>query len=109
MIDWDAMVLAPVMNAFSEDQLPIYTPRGGASFELADAVFDEAYTAVSTNGDGSESTTARPVLGVRLALFAQPPAQGDKVRIPRIGKTFVVSNPEADGHGHAKLLLMEAA
>lgn len=115
-IDWDALVLAPVMEIFGEgaaaDQstLPLYTPRGLPGFRLADAVFDAEYQLVTVNDDGSSSTSYRPVLGVRLALFgARAPRQNDKVLVPSVGKTFVVKEPRPDGHGHVLLVLMETA
>ena len=113
MIDWDALVLAPVMGIFGAgptgsggDQTPLYTPvGGGTTFPLADAVFDREYLQVVLQGDGSENTTARPVLGVRTALFALPPQQGDRVTIPAVGLTYIVREVQPDGHGHAKLML----
>lgn len=115
-IDWDRLVLAPVMGLFGEGQAsdqstwPIYTPRGLAPFALADAVFDAEYEQVDVNPeDGSASTSRRPVLGVRAALFPRLPAQGDTVLIPSTGKTYVVRDVQPDGHGHAKLMLMETA
>lgn len=110
-IDWDDLVLAPVMGVFGEDErtgLPIYTPRGLPAFNLADAVFDAEYEQVDVNpDDGTTSTSRRPVLGVRVSLFPRQPAQNDTVRIPSTGKTYVVRDVQPDGHGHAKLMLME--
>lgn len=112
-IDWDAEVLSPVMGLFGEgipgDQstLPLYTPRGLPAFRLADAVFDAEFEQVTVNGDGSTSSSRRPVLGVRVALFPRAPAQDDKVRIPSTGKLYVVKDVQPDGHGEAKLMLME--
>jgi hypothetical protein len=116
-IDWDALVLGPVMAIFGEGvpddaamaNWPLYTPRGLAGFRLAAAVFDAEYEQVDINADGSTSTSRRPVLGVRVALFPRMPAQNDKVTIPATGKTYVVRDVQSDGHGHAKLMLMEAA
>ncbi|MBV8973100.1 MAG: hypothetical protein JO290_12505, partial [Sphingomonadaceae bacterium] len=76
MIDWDALVLAPVMGVFGEgvasdgtDQTVIYAPASGSPpFHLAGAVFDREYQQVVLQGDGSENTTRRPVLGVRTSL-----------------------------------------
>jgi len=112
-IDWDGLVLAPVMGVFGEGAatgLPIYTPRGLPAFALADAVFDAEYEQVDVNpDDGTASTSRRPVLGVRVSLFPRPPAQSDSVRIPSTGKNYVVRDVQPDGHGHAKLMLQETA
>lgn len=109
MIDWDAEVLGPVMSVFGEDNLPTYMPVSGPSFSLLDAVFDREYLLVVTNDDGSENTTRRPVLGVRLSLFAVPPVQNDKVTIPSVGLTYIVREVQPDGHGWAKLMLNRVA
>lgn len=109
MIDWDAEVLGPVMGVFGEDNLPTYMPVSGPSFSLPDAVFDREYLLVVTNDDGSENTTRRPVLGVRLSLFAAPPVQNDKVMIPSVGLTYIVREVQPDGHGWAKLMLNRVA
>jgi hypothetical protein len=115
-IDWDRLVLAPVMGLFGEGQAsdqstwPIYTPSELEPFALADAVFDAEYEQVDINPqDMSTSTSRRPVLGVRVALFPRTPAQGDTAFIPSMGKTYVVRDVQPDGHGHAKLMLMEMA
>jgi hypothetical protein len=111
-IDWDALVLSPVMAVFGEGipiddlSLPLYTPRGLAPFRLADAVFDRAYAEVVLDPDVGEVTNRKPCLGVRVSLFPRPPAQNDTVYIPSVDITFVVKDVQADGHGHAKLLLM---
>lgn len=110
-IDWDALVLAPVMAAFGEgspvDQAswPIYKPVGGAAFALADAVFDRAYAEVELDPEQGQVTNRKPCLGVRRSLFVADPAQNDLVYVPSVGITFVVKNPEPDGHGHVKLIL----
>lgn len=112
-IDWDVLVLAPVMAVFGEGvpadptSWPLYTPRGLAPFRLADAVFDAAYQEVELQDDAAV-TSRRPVLGVRVSLFPRPPAQNDQVYIPSVGRTFKVREPRDDGHGHCLLMLMEA-
>ena len=114
-IDWDAMVLGPVMGVFGEANpadptaqasWPTYYPQGGAAFQLACAVFDRAYADIVLDPEQGEVTSRKPCLGVRLALFAQPPQQNDMVFIPSVALRFVVSNVQDDGHGQAKLILM---
>jgi hypothetical protein len=114
-IDWDALVLTPVMAVFGEGDpadpstLPLYTPVGRAPFRLASAVFDREYLDVTLFDDGSQNTTSRPVLGVRLALFEVPPVQNDLVLIPSVGITYIVKEVRPDGHGAAKLMLNATA
>lgn len=107
-INWDADVLGPVMAVFGANeafQLPTYTPAGGVGFLLADSVFDREYLVVTLSGDGSDNATRRPVLGIREALFAVPPAQNDLVFIPSVGVTYIVREVQPDGHGWSKLML----
>lgn len=115
-IDWDAELLGPVMSVFGEGNpadsstWPLYTPAGGTAFQLADAVLDRAYTDITLADDGSDNTTRKPCLGVRVALFGDtPPQQSDTVYIPSVGLNFIVRDVRPDGHGHARLLLMEMA
>lgn len=114
-IDWDAHVLGPVMSEFGEgapsieESLPLYTPRRGLAFRLADAVFDSEYEQVTLDDAGNPSTSHRPVLGVRTSLFEEPPAQNDTVYLPSNDITYVVRDVQDDGHGHAKLMLMATA
>lgn len=113
-IDWDAELLTPVMQTFGEgnsaDQStwPTYTPRGLAPFALADAVFDRAYSEiVLEDPEQGAVTNKKPCLGVRVALFPRMPAQNDTVFIPSVSMTFIVKDVQPDGHGHAKLMLMD--
>ena len=110
MIDWDAVVLAPMMDAsiFGETVQPLYQSQFGGLPFLVDGVFDDAYTALSLEGDEPAVSTFSPVMGVRLAQFppAAPPTQGDSVTISSVQTTYKVMNVQADGHGWAKLVLM---
>jgi hypothetical protein len=110
-VDWDRFLLAPVMAVFGEDllsasTLPRYMPAapGAAAFDLVDAVFDREFQEIVMI-DEVPNATMRPVLGVRLALFAAPPVQNDKVFIPSVGVTYIVREVRPDGHGWAKLML----
>lgn len=111
MIDWDAMVVGPLLGVFGEapSARPRYTPAaGGVPFEI-EGVFDDAYTGLVMSADGEpEIATAEPVMGVRLADFIPHgvlPEQGGTVEVPRVGKTFVVTNAEPDGKGWVFLRL----
>ncbi|MFN3675578.1 MAG: hypothetical protein ACK4TC_06325 [Sphingomonas pseudosanguinis] len=117
-IDWDAELLGPVMAVFGEgvpgvpSTWPTYTPKGGTAFQLPDAVYDEQYTRVIQEGEGSEVSTTGPVIGVREAVFTaagQPqPRQGDKVFVPSKPQTYLVQDVQPDSHGHVLLILIEA-
>ena len=106
MIDWDAKVLGPSLSVFGEDPSlqPVYTPAAGGGAFPIDGVFDDAVRVTVLLDDGSPGfVTTDPMLGVRLAQFASPPLQGDKVRIPRVNSTYLVSRVNPDGHGGARL------
>jgi hypothetical protein len=106
-IDWDDLVLGPVMAVFGEKV--IYTPRGGAPITIDDAVFDEENYDVAIGADGQEVNLKKPIVGIRAAVLGgYDPKQNDRVTILRTGQNFIVKNPNPDGHGHIVLLLMAA-
>lgn len=106
MIDFDKIVLGPLMRTFGESSQPLYRFGGaGAAVELPDAVYDEAYVEVVEPENGPPITSTTPVIGVRLALLSQAPAQGDTVYVPRVNETYMVNNIEPDGQGWALLKL----
>jgi hypothetical protein len=108
VINWDAEVLAPLMDAgvFGEAVQPNYRPSGGGAFDI-DGVFDNAFladTLISADGI-PEFQTVAPTLGVRLSQFQSYPQGGDKVFVPSVGKTYFVSEVRPDGKGWARLIL----
>lgn len=108
-IDWDAAVLAPLLSVFGEDVQPTYMPAAGGSFPI-DGVFDRPFKGLVIEADGEPGfATRKPVIGVRLAQFAADPVKGDKILIPSVPETYVVSDVRPDGKGWALLELMIAA
>jgi hypothetical protein len=101
-IDWDANVLQPLEDVFAE--AVNYTTAAGVVVPDILGVFDAAYRDVDLT-DPLGTTTIVPVLGVRLALFVQEPAQDDVVQVPSVNTTYVVREVRKDGHGWAKLML----
>jgi hypothetical protein len=106
-IDFDAVVLGPVMGIFG-GEITYYpaSALGRTGLTLPDAVFDEAYLVVTLDGD-VEVSTVMPVLGVRTAHFsamAGEPARNGQVEIPGHG-AYVVRDVQPDGQGHALLML----
>jgi hypothetical protein len=117
-LDWDGLLLGPVMDIFGEGQAgmpatwPTYIPKGGIPFQLRGAVYDEEYRRVVDLGDGTTDTSSHPVLGVRDAVFAErgiEPGVGGLAIIPAAGRTLAVIDVQPDGHGHTLLILAEAA
>jgi len=110
-IDWDQHVLAPMMSAgvFGENVQPTFMPAAGGSFPI-DGVFDRPYHGLVLEADGEPGfATRKPVIGVRLSQFTVDPLKGDKVFIPSVPETYIVSDVRPDGKGHAVLELMIAA
>lgn len=101
MVDWNGLVIGPLMEVFGE---PVtYTPAGGSPISLT-AVFDEAYTPVQLVADPSVMSVM-PVLGVQLSQmpvgYDPENAQGDQFTVR--GHTYVVKAGKPDSHGAARL------
>lgn len=99
-IDWDSVVLSPVMGTFEESVL--YMPAAGAPF-AANGVFTEGYESVDLGPDTPPATSELPRLGVRLSQLAATPGQGDQVIVRSF--TYVVQEVRLDSHGRADLIL----
>ena len=110
MIDWDSLVLGPLENIFGEAQHPagpiMFYPVGRNAYPI-DGVFDSAYREVELIDPMVDSNSTQPVLGVRLSIFRDEPAQDDEVYIPSSGKSYLVKDVRPDSHGWAKLMLGE--
>ena len=107
MIDFDTLVVGPCMAVFGEPVL--YQPLSGTPFTIT-GVFDEAYLEQAPYDaltPGNISGT-RPMLGVQVSQFPQPPLQDDVLTIVRTGVTYWVNEVRADSHGAARLLLSVA-
>ena len=104
MVNWDAILLAPVQAVFGERVE--YRFSDGGMLVLADAVFDEAYMPVDAMVDPT-IMSRRPTLGVRLSVFPAgfdpEAAQGDTFTVVRTGRCYIVKAGQGDGHGWAKL------
>lgn len=103
-VDWDQNVLAPLEEEFGE--AATYIPAVGSSYGIT-GVFDSAYKDVGLIDIDIDANTVQPVLGVRTNLFQATPVQGDQVRVPSIGKLYLVRDQRPDGHGWTKLMLAD--
>lgn len=105
MIDWDKVVIGPVMGVFGEPVM--FRPVVGAPFPIS-GLFHEAYVSVDLAG-GPGVTSVAPALGVRLAEFSTPPLQKDRVSITATalhgGGTYAVKEVRPNGIGGALLML----
>ena len=103
-IDWDAMVLAPVVAVFGEGEIGImYYPAGGTSFPI-NLVYDEANLDLPLAG-GQEVNSSNPIVSGRVAAFQTQPQQGDTLTVVRTGETFQVKDVDTDGKGSVVLRL----
>lgn len=106
-IDWNAVVIGPLIGVFGEPV--VYTPfGGGAAFQIS-GVFDDAYLKEVLFEDASSAvTTMSAVLGVQLSQFPSVPVQNDSLKVISTGSTYIVREVRTDSRGGAKLLLSRA-
>ncbi|MFV3377333.1 hypothetical protein ACNE9Y_24695 [Pseudomonas sp. NY11226] len=109
-LDFNSLLHGPVARIFGEQgqgakALPLYTPPGGAAFEV-DGVFDSAYVALELM-DGTTSNTLENTFGAALSAFKVPPVQNGMITIPRLGNTYYVKDVQPDGHGWVLLKLIK--
>lgn len=104
MIDWDAVVLGPVMGVFGESVL--YAPVNSAPFQITHGVFDDGFAEIDPLGSPGV-LSSHPTLGIQLsefpADFDAKEAQGDRFTVLRTGVVYIVKAGEPDSHGHALL------
>lgn len=110
MIDWDQLVVVPLVEIFGEGDAGVtYYPAGGSAFDV-NGVYDDAYREVRVV-NGTAVTVEQPVLGVRVSQFAQKglvldeTRQGDQLVVKRTGERLAVKEVRLDSHGHALLML----
>lgn len=103
MVNWDAVVIGPLVGVFGE---PVtYNPVSGGSISIT-GVFDDAYLKEVMFEDATTGVTeVKAVLGVQLSQFPTPPTQNGRLTVPRTGASYVVREVRLDSHGGAKLML----
>lgn len=106
------MAWADVADQLNEGSLAVfgeaanYRPVIGAPFDLV-VVFDEAFLPLTINDATSQISSTNPIAGVRVADFPLAPREDDRIFVPRAGQLYLVQNVEFDGHGWARLQLLE--
>lgn len=105
-VDWDKNLLGPLHGVFGE-QVEYRPDKGNGAPFMITGVFDRAYTREIDviDDDGPTLNTTRPVLGVRDSAFPSPPAQGDRLYVPRVNALFTVADVQPDSHGGSRLEL----
>lgn len=98
---FDAALRVAINTMHSAQGAPsiTYQPYGGDPFDLV-AVFSADGVRVELSSGVAQESSA-PRLGVRLADFDTPPAQGDEWRVG--GVTYRVVEITRDGEGGAEL------
>ena len=116
MLDLDGLVIGPCMAVFGE---PVAYYGTGTVPTMVQGVYDEAYLPMQPLGSNVSGlgplamgalpniTASTPVLGLRIADLPAPPQQGDQLSVR--GQTFLVREPQDDGHGWVKLPLNAVA
>jgi len=106
-VNWDALVLGPLMGVFGESVT--YRPAAGGSFVVA-GVFDDAYLKEVMFEDTTTGVTEiSAVLGIQLSQFAATPVQNDQLSVVSVNTTYVVREARPDSHGGMKLLLSKVS
>lgn len=109
MIDWNALVLAPVAGIFG--QAVDYTPAGGQTVRLENAIFSEPYVSVDPLGQPGVAST-QPRLGLQVSLMPAGwdaiNAQGDTFTVVATGKSYTVNSGQPDSKGWAHLTANDA-
>ena len=102
MIDFDALVLAPIHDPSLFGERALWVPATGPAI-LVNCVFTEHASQTTFQG-GDEVTNEKPIANIRTAAAAVMP--GDLLRIRDI--LWVVENANPDGHGDCRLMLRPA-
>ena len=109
---WGLAALAQdaCQTVFGRDWTVSYTPAGKSAAALTCISFDPAHEQIEMQGEMPVSAV-RPVLDVQLSDFVAAwgagtePKQHDLVTID--GTDYEVTDVQPDGHGAAKLVLVE--
>lgn len=112
-LDFDALVNSVVVATFGMENvgqpIPVYTPQGGAPFDI-DGVFDEAWREFDVSGGargpGFKFSTTKPVFACQLSNFPTgvTPARRDNIAIN--GATYEVADIRGDGISGWVLLVL---
>jgi hypothetical protein len=107
-INWDEKLFAPVHAVFCDEQPVTYLPVTGSPFPIADAIFEEAYQAVTELVTDPAVITETPAITVRLATFpaGSLPQQNDRIRVPSMTSIYMVREVQLDRHAGTALLLL---
>ena len=101
-VDFDALVLAPLVNQVFGEPVT-WQPAAGAAVS-ASGIFDANFQEVKWTPNEQEVIAFRPRLGCRVADLGGEPAEGDTFLIR--GASYRVSEPPlADGIGHIAIFL----
>lgn len=103
MVDWDALVHAPLMTVFGE-RVPVQYSIAGAPAISVDGIFDEGARPLQLVTDPGVNEIV-PTLGIRLAQFPadyNPRNSKDDSFVVR-GVSYVVKDGKPDSHGWAIL------
>lgn len=100
LIPWDTLADRAIVA--SRDQFGVSVEYPTGSGHIIRAPFDDAHTRTQIV-DGLPVTTTAPVIDVRLADLANPPAQGDRITVA--GRAAEVRDVWPSGRGCCKLPL----
>lgn len=103
MIDWNGLVLGPVMGIFGQGVS--YTTVAGQTVSLIDGVFDQGTVVVDVPGQPG-ILSSMPLLGARMSQMPigwdPEKAQGDMFTLAN-GASYEVKAAKADSHGFVRI------
>ncbi len=102
MIDIDALVLAPCLDAWGEEVA--FYPAAGQPQLGMQGRFEEKFRE-TTFTDGDEAITGKPMMGMRQSTFLQQPVTGDAFLIRGRFWRIIDVLPDGNGHLHIRLAL----
>jgi len=106
MIDWDSIVINPLVGVFGQSG---FLTQAGQTYPLS-GIFDEVYTNIDVV-DGMPVTTKMPCFSISLTEIVVIPKQKSKLFIPASfgaplnNTNYIIREVQNDGHGWCRLLL----
>ncbi|MXV35643.1 hypothetical protein GS535_03605 [Saccharibacter sp. EH611] len=105
-LDWDGLVLGPVMETFGEP-LTLFPASGGPKVPFV-GIYDEGFKKVEDiptemGMAPAHISSSLPVIGCRSSSFPTLPQQGDHVLVR--GERLVIEEVQPDSHGALHLTL----
>jgi len=107
-VTWESLrdgVQRAAISAFALSEPATYKAQGGAPQSVR-VIFRDQHSSLDV-ADGASVTTVAPVAHVRLGDLQASPIEGDELYVPGKSATYQVRDPQPDGEGMVKLVLVK--